>query len=148
MYFRTRFIILNHINKRGQEIMFAQRLDQKRVRYRIFSYNFYTCTNPFIHLLRSSLIQWIIVIINGREEPKQNLHLGGPKSSENLPSGLPRWRCLYLGGALHLGIGVSRRNRNDQFFPFLSELFQPKHTISKQNHKTNLNQPKTHVLKS
>ena len=51
-----------------------------------FSYNFYTCTNPFNNLLGSSLIQWMIVRINGREEPKHDsqvrlreamLHLGG-----------------------------------------------------------------------
>ena len=40
-----------------------------------FSYNFYTGTNPFIHLLGSSLIQWMIIRINGREEPKQDLQV-------------------------------------------------------------------------
>ena len=82
--------------------------------------------NPFIHLLGSSLIQWIIVRINERDEPKQDLQvrlgeemlrlgrevrlggasllLGGPKNSENLGSGLLRRRDLRLGGAPSLGV--------------------------------------------
>ena len=47
--------------------------------------------NPFIHLLGSSLIQWIITRINGREEPKQDLQL-------RLGEGM-----LSLGGGVHLG---------------------------------------------
>ena len=108
MYFRTRFIILNPISKRWQEIMFAQRPDSRsEANIEYFSYNFYTCTNPFIHLLGSSLIQWIIVTINGREELKHNLQvrlgeallrlrLGEPESSKNLTLGSPRQRCLCL----------------------------------------------------
>ena len=68
--------------------------------------------NLFIHLLGSSLIQWMIVRINGREEPKHDLqvclgevmlrlggevclggallHLGGPESVEIMASGSPR----------------------------------------------------------
>ena len=68
--------------------------------------------NPFIYLLGSSLIQWIIVKINGREEPKTELtgtprrrnatprqrgslrrsmlRLGGPESAKNPGSGPPR----------------------------------------------------------
>ena len=43
-----------------------------------FSYNLYTCKNPFIHLLGSSLVQWIMVRFRGKEEPKHDLqvHLG------------------------------------------------------------------------
>ena len=67
---------------------------------------------------------------------------GGPEDSKNLGSGLPR------RGLLRLGVGVSSINKNDQFWPFSSELFQQKHTISKQNHQTNLNKQKTHVLTS
>ena len=48
----------------------------KRIEH--FSYKFYTCTNPFIHLLGSSLIQWMIVRINGREEPKQDFNQPQP----------------------------------------------------------------------
>ena len=85
-----------------------------------FSYNFYTCTNPFIHLLGSLLIQWMIVRINGREKPKQDLQvhlgeamlrlgeallclgeallcLGGQESAETLASGSPRHSDLRLG---------------------------------------------------
>ena len=91
-----------------------------------FSYNFYTCTNPFIHLLGSSLIQWMIVRINGREEPKKDsqvhlgeamLHLsgvvrlskallclGGLKSVEIRALGLPRSSDLCLGEAPRLGV--------------------------------------------
>ena len=44
-----------------------------------FSYNLYTCKNPFIHLLGSSLIQWMMVRFSGREEQKHDLQvcLGG-----------------------------------------------------------------------
>ena len=70
------------------------------------------------------------------------LRLGGLESSENLTSSLPRQRCLRLG------IRVSSKNINDQFWPFSSELFQPKHTILKQNHKTNLNQPKNTCIEN
>ena len=56
--------------------MFAQRPDHRGGEvHNIFSYNFYTCMYPFIHLLGSSLIQWIIVRINGREEPKHDLQV-------------------------------------------------------------------------
>ena len=81
MCFRTRYIILNLISKWGKEqclpsdrFPLSRRRDTKH-----FSSNFYTCTNPFIHLLRSSLIQWMIVRLNRREELKQSLqvHLGG-----------------------------------------------------------------------
>ena len=70
----------------------------------------------------------MIVRINGREEPKQNLqvrlgetmlrlgrgvrlgevllHLGGLESVETLVSTSPRCSDLRLGGALHLSIGV------------------------------------------
>ena len=90
------------------------------------TYNFYTCTDPFIHLLGSSLIQCKIVRIIGREEPKQDLQvrlgeallrlgrevrlggallcLGGPENLEKLGSGLPRRRDLRLGGAPRLGV--------------------------------------------
>ena len=95
-------------------------------------HNFYTCTSSFIHLLGSSLIQWMNVRIKGREEPKQDLQvrigeampclggevrlgrevrlgeallrLGGPKSAEFLGSGPPRCSDLLLGGALRLGV--------------------------------------------
>ena len=40
-----------------------------------FSYNLYTCTNHFIHLLGSSIIQLIIVIINEIDEHKQDLQV-------------------------------------------------------------------------
>ena len=74
--------------------------------------------NPFIHLLGSSLIQWMIVRINGREESKQDLQaclgeamlhlgrevtlgeallrLGRPESAETLGSGSPRHSDLRL----------------------------------------------------
>ena len=98
--------------------MFAQLPD--------FSYDFYSCTNPFIQLLGSSLIQWMIVSINERDEPKQVLQvrlgeamlrlgeevrlgetllrLGGPKRAKTLGSGSPRHRDLRLGGSPHLGV--------------------------------------------
>ena len=91
----------------------------RRSEHNIFHIIFYTSTNPFIHLLGSSLIQWMIVRINGREEPKQDLQvrldeimlrlsgevrlgrallcLGGPKNSENLGSGSLGRRDLRLG---------------------------------------------------
>ena len=108
MSFRTRYIILNLISKWGKEQCLPNdRISLPRWRgTKYFSYNFYTCTNPFIHLLGSSLIQWIIVRLNGREELKQSVQvrlgesslcLGGPESSENLTSGSPRRRCLRLG---------------------------------------------------
>ena len=106
--------------------MFAQLASPRWQGTKHFSYNFYTCTNPFIHLLGSSLVQWKIVKLSGREEPKQDLqvrlgeaslclggevHLGGallrlgrPKNSENLGSGLPRCRDLRLGEALCQGV--------------------------------------------
>ena len=37
------------------------------------------------------------------------LCLGGPESSKNLILGSPKLRCLRLGGALRLGVGVSSR---------------------------------------
>ena len=76
------------------------------------------------------------------------LRLGGPESLENLTLGSPKRSSTPKRRLIRLGVRVLSRNRNDQFWPFSSELFQPKHTISKQNHKTNLNQPKTLVLKS
>ena len=91
-----------------------------------FSYNFCTCTNPFIHLLGSLLIQWMIVRINGRDEPKHDLQvrlseamlrlggevrlgeallrLGGLESVETLGSGSPRRSDLRLGRALCLSV--------------------------------------------
>ena len=76
--------------------------------------------NHFIHLLGSSLIQRMIVRLNGREEPKQDLQvclgeamlrlggallrLGGPENSENLGSGSPRRSDLRRGGAPRLGV--------------------------------------------
>ena len=82
--------------------------------------------NPFIHLLGSSLIQWMIVIINGRNEPKQDLQvrlgeamprlseevrlgkallcLGGPESAKIWASGSPRHSDLCLGGAPSQGV--------------------------------------------
>ena len=105
--------------------MFAQASPRRRG-IKHFSYNFYTCTNPFIHLIGSSLIQWMIVRINRREEPKQDLQvrlgeamlrlggevrlseallrLGGPKSAETLGSGLPRRIDLLLGEVPCLGV--------------------------------------------
>ena len=65
-----------------------------------FSYNFYTCTNPFIHLLGSSLIQWIIVRTNGREEPAPRQI----RKVEFLDSGPPRHSDLRLGRDLGLGV--------------------------------------------
>ena len=70
--------------------------------------------NPFIHLLGSSLIQWMIVRIDERQEPQQDLlvrlgkggevrlgeallSLGGLESAETLGSGLPRGSDLRLG---------------------------------------------------
>ena len=59
-------------------------------------------------------MEWIIVRINRREEPKQNLQvglgeaslhrLGGLESSENLTLGSTRRWCFRLGGALSLGM--------------------------------------------
>ena len=40
-----------------------------------FSYNYYICTDPFINLLGSLLIQWMIARINGREKTKQDLQV-------------------------------------------------------------------------
>ena len=57
------------------------------------------------------------------------LLLGGPEDSENLGSGSPRRRSTPRRGLLRLGVRVSSINKNDQFWPFSSELFQPKHTI-------------------
>ena len=73
--------------------MFAQRLDLclgDEVR-NIFSYNLYTCKNPFIHLLGSSLVQWMISRINGREEPKHDLQVCLGEA------------LLRLGGEVRLG---------------------------------------------
>ena len=101
-----------------------------------FSYKFYTCTNPFIHLLGSSLIQWTIIRLNGKGEPKTKLVgmprrrfatpsrrgylclgrevrlggallcLGGPECSVNLDSGTPRRGSMPRCALLRLGIGV------------------------------------------
>ena len=63
-----------------------------------------------VHLLGSSLIQWMLVRINGKEEPKQDLQvrlgeallrLGGPESAETLGSGSPRRTDLRLGLGMH-----------------------------------------------
>ena len=92
----------------------------------MFFIYYYTCTNPFIHLLESSLIKWLIVRINGREEPKHDLqvrlgkvmlrlggevslgeallHLGRLESVETLGLGLPRRSDLRLGRAPRLGM--------------------------------------------
>ena len=56
-----------------------------------FSYNLYTCKNPFIHLLGSSLVQWMMVGFNISEEPKHDLRV-------RLGEG-----TLRLGGEVHLG---------------------------------------------
>ena len=40
-----------------------------------FLYNYYICTDPFIHLFRSSLIKWMIVRINGRGKQKMDLQV-------------------------------------------------------------------------
>ena len=82
--------------------------------------------NPFIHLLGSSFIKWMIVIINEREEPKQDLQvrlgeamlhlsgevrlggallrLSGPENAKIRALGLPRRSDLLLGGAPRLGV--------------------------------------------
>ena len=92
----------------------------------IFSYHLYTCKNHFIHSLGSSLVQWMMVRIIGKEEPKPDLqvrlgraslrlggevHLGGallrlgrPEKYINLVSGPPRRKRLLLCGALRLGV--------------------------------------------
>ena len=107
--------------------MFAQ--EQLRLKgevHSFFYYNYYPCIDPFIHLLGSSLIQWTIVRINGREKSKQDLLarlgeamlrlwgevrlgkallcLGGLESAETLGSGLPKRSDLCLSGALCLGV--------------------------------------------
>ena len=65
--------------------------------------------DPFIHLLGSSLIQWMIVRINIREEPKQDLQvhlgeamlcLGEPESTETLGSGSLRRRGVVLNAEM------------------------------------------------
>ena len=53
-----------------------------------FSYNLYTCKIPFIHLLGSSLVQWVMVRINIKEETKPDLQVRLGEAS------------LCLGGAL------------------------------------------------
>ena len=74
--------------------------------------------NPFIHLLGSSLIQWMIARINGRENkigtvawPRRRgsprRRGATPKCSRNLSGGVsspPRHMDLRLGGALRLGV--------------------------------------------
>ena len=72
-----------------------------------FSYKFCTCTNPFIHLLGSSLIQWMIVRLNGKEEPKTEL-VGTPRRSFATPR---RRASLHLGGALLCLSGEVRLSR-------------------------------------
>ena len=84
-----------------------------------FLYILYTCKNPFIHLSGSLLVQWMIVRIIGKEEPKPDLQvrlggaslrlarevrLGEPEKCLNSFSDPPRRRSLRLGGALHLGV--------------------------------------------
>ena len=79
----------------------------------------YTYTNPFIHLLGFLLIQLMIVRINRREEPKQDLQvrlgkamlrlggeicLGGPERAKIRASGSPRCSDLHLGRAPRLGV--------------------------------------------
>ena len=74
--------------------------------------------DPFIHLLGSSLIQWMISRINGREKTKHNLQVrlgmrGSPRKSIAMPrrirksdiqaSGSPRHGFLRQGGDLCLG---------------------------------------------
>ena len=56
-----------------------------------FSYHLYTCENPFIHLLGSSLVQWMMVRFSGREEPKHDLQVRLGEAS------------LCLGGEVCLG---------------------------------------------
>ena len=53
--------------------MFAQRPDRRGTKH--FSYNLYTCKNPFIHLLGSSLVQWMMFRFSGRDEPKHDLQV-------------------------------------------------------------------------
>ena len=99
--------------------MFSQSASLRRRGTNHFPYNYYTGTNPFIHLIGSSLIKWMIVRINGREEPKQDLkvclggevclgeallRLSGPESAETSGSDSPRRSDLRLGGALRLGV--------------------------------------------
>ena len=40
-----------------------------------FPYNYDTFTDPFIHLLGSSLIKWMISIINGKGKIKQDFEV-------------------------------------------------------------------------
>ena len=103
MCFKTRYIIHNLISKWGKEQCLTNEASPRRQGIEYFSYNCYTCMNPFIHLLGSSLIQWIIVRINGIDELKQSLQvrlgeaslrLGGPESAKTL-------------ARVHLGEGAS-----------------------------------------
>ena len=50
--------------------------------------------DPFIHLLRSSLIQWMIARFNEREKTKQDLSISLGES------------ILRLGGEVRLGVEV------------------------------------------
>ena len=67
--------------------MFAQQSD-RRGKANIF---YITYKNIFIHLLGFSLVQWTMVRINGREEPKHDLQVRLGEAS------------LCIGGEVHLG---------------------------------------------
>ena len=87
-----------------------------------FSYNFYICTNPFIHFLGFSLIKCTIVRLNGRAQQKQSLQvrLGGAS--------------LRLGGKVHLGEALLRlRGPENAKYPISSP---PRHRGVRLNAKT------------
>ena len=114
-------LFLNTLANKGKKLC----LPNDRIQS-IFHITIILVQTPFIHFLGSSLIQWMIVRINRREEPKQDLQvrlgeailclgeevrlgeallrLGGPESAETLGSGLLRRSDLHLGGAPCLGV--------------------------------------------
>ena len=107
-------LFLITLASKGKETMSAQRQDH-RGKAKHFSYNFYTCTEYFIHLLGSSLIQWMVSKINKRQEQKRALRLGGDlclsevafaKARQKLDifraSDSPRQTDLLLGEELRL----------------------------------------------
>ena len=124
--------------------MFAQRSDP---RGEAISYNFYICMNPFIHLLGSSLIQWMIVRINGIEKPKQDsqVRLDGALLSAmpRLSAATPRQskKCINSCTPTLRRRGVEHNAEIARFGLFHRKfLSKPKPTLPKLkiNHKTHL----------
>ena len=114
--------------------------------------------NPFIRLLGSSLDQWTIVRLNGREELKQSLQvrlgeallplggevrlggallrLGRPKSAKTLGSGPTKQSSKPRRGLVRLSVGVPSRTEMTGFSHFHKNSFNQNKSF--QNKTTKL----------